>query len=110
VERVEHLAQKLFGRGVRQDPVRSRPQEAFERRAVRRVLEDALEPWVVVEQLGRWLLGRDPQAASRDPEQNVLLPAPVPIYVTYLTAHVEGGQLSLVDDIYRRDGEVASLR
>jgi murein L,D-transpeptidase YcbB/YkuD len=62
------------------------------------------------ERLGRWLLGRDPQAASRDPEQNVLLPAPVPIYVTYLTAHVEGGQLSLVDDIYRRDGEVASLR
>jgi len=40
----------------------------------------------------------------------VLLPTPVPIYVTYLTARVEGGQLSLIDDIYRRDGEVASLR
>src|SRR4029079_8807032 len=57
VERVEHLAQKLFGRGVRQDPVRSRPQEAFERRTVRRVLEDALEPRVAVEQRGRWLRG-----------------------------------------------------
>src|SRR4029078_4647994 len=41
VERVEHLAQKLFGRGVRQDPVRSRPQEAFERRTVRAHLEGA---------------------------------------------------------------------
>ena len=68
-------------------------------------LEDA-------ERLGRWLLGRDPAAASSDPEQNVLLPKPVPIYVTYLTAHVEGGQLSFVNDIYRRDAgqQVAALR
>jgi hypothetical protein len=33
-------------------------------------LEDA-------ERLGRWLMGREPQAASSDPEQNVLLPKPV---------------------------------
>ncbi|NUR45597.1 MAG: L,D-transpeptidase family protein [Sphingomonas sp.] len=68
-------------------------------------LEDA-------ERLGRWLMGRDPKAASRDPEQNVLLPKPVPIYVTYLTAHVEGGQLSFVNDTYRRDAgqQVAALR
>jgi murein L,D-transpeptidase YcbB/YkuD len=68
-------------------------------------LEDA-------ERLGRWLLGRDPAAASSDPEQNVLLPKPVPIYVTYLTAHVEGGQLSFVNDIYGRDAgqQVAALR
>jgi len=69
-------------------------------------LEDA-------ERLGRWLLGRDPETASRDPEQNVLLPARVPIYVTYLTAHVDGGQLSFVDDIYGRDAQrqqVAALR
>jgi murein L,D-transpeptidase YcbB/YkuD len=69
-------------------------------------LEDA-------ERLGRWLLGHDPQAGSRDPEQNVLLPAPVPIYLTYLTAHVDGGQLSFVDDIYGRDEQrqqVAALR
>src|SRR5438309_9755766 len=57
-------------------------------------LEDA-------QRLGRWLMGRDPQAATRDPEQNVLLPSPVPIYLTYLTAQVRGGQLSFVDDIYR---------
>ena len=69
-------------------------------------LEDA-------ERLGRWLLGRDPQAASRDPEQNVLLPKPVPIYLTYLTAQVANGQLSFVDDIYGRDAlrnQVAALR
>jgi murein L,D-transpeptidase YcbB/YkuD len=56
--------------------------------------------------LGRWLMGRDPQTASRDPEQNVLLPSPVPIYVAYLTAQVDdGGQLSFVDDLYGRDGQ-----
>lgn len=55
-------------------------------------------------------MGREPQAASRDPEQNVLLPGPVPIYVTYLTAQVSNGQLTLLDDIYRRDTQVAALR
>ena len=62
------------------------------------------------ERLGRWLMGRDPQAASTEPEQNVLLPSPVPIYVTYLTAQVNNGQLSFVDDIYGRDAQVAALR
>jgi murein L,D-transpeptidase YcbB/YkuD len=55
-------------------------------------------------------MGRDPEAASREPEQNVLLPKPVPIYVTYLTAQVNNGQISFVDDIYGRDAEVAALR
>lgn len=62
------------------------------------------------ERLGRWLMGREPQAASSEPEQNVLLPAPVPIYVTYLTAQVDNGQISYVDDIYGRDRAVAALR
>jgi len=62
------------------------------------------------ERLGRWLMGRDPQAASRVPEQNVLLPSPVPIYVTYLTAQVNDGQISFLDDIYGRDTQVAALR
>jgi murein L,D-transpeptidase YcbB/YkuD len=34
----------------------------------------------------------------------------VPIYVTYLTAQVNNGQLSFIDDIYGRDTEVAALR
>jgi murein L,D-transpeptidase YcbB/YkuD len=68
-------------------------------------LEDA-------ERLGRWLMGREPETASREPEQNVLLPSPVPIYLTYLIAQVDDrGQLSFVDDNYRRDGRsVASAR
>ena len=66
-------------------------------------LEDA-------ERLGRWLMGREPRAASADPEQNVLLPTPVPIYLTYLTAQVNNGQLSFVQDAYGRDTQVAALR
>ncbi|HEX8839608.1 MAG TPA: L,D-transpeptidase family protein [Sphingomicrobium sp.] len=67
-------------------------------------LEDA-------ERLGRWLMGRDPQTASSAPEDNVRLPSPVPIYVTYLTAQANNGQLSFVDDIYGRDGQtIAALR
>jgi len=53
--------------------------------------------------LGRWLLGRDPTTDSSAPEQQVLLPKAVPVYVTYLTAHVDNGQLTMVDDIYGRD-------
>jgi len=66
-------------------------------------LEDA-------ERLGRWLLGREPRTASLDPEQNVLLPTPVPIYLTYLTAQARNGQLSYVEDGYGRDRQVAALR
>jgi murein L,D-transpeptidase YcbB/YkuD len=61
------------------------------------------------ERLGRWLMGREPQSASLQPEEHVLLPKPVPIYVTYLTAQVNNGQLSFVDDVYGRDSEVAAL-
>jgi L,D-transpeptidase YcbB len=65
------------------------------------------------ERLARWMLGHDPEEASKAPEQNVALPTPVPIYVTYLTAQAQGGQLSFVDDIYGRDAQamqVAALR
>ena len=66
-------------------------------------LEDA-------ERLAGWMMGRDPQAESKAPEQNVTLPTPVPIYVTYLTAQAHDGQLSFVDDIYGRDQQIAALR
>lgn len=66
------------------------------------------------EALARWMLGRDPQPDSSAPEQNVPLPTPVPIYVTYLTAQAHDGQLSYVDDVYGRDAqamqEVAALK
>ena len=64
--------------------------------------------------LGRWLIGREPVATSSEPEQHVLLPTPVPVYVTYLTANVDGGQLTFVNDVYGRDAQrlsqVAALR
>ena len=44
-----------------------------------------------------------------DTKVHVLLPSPVPIYVTYLTAQVHDGQLSYVDDIYGRDSQYAAL-
>ena len=68
-------------------------------------LEDA-------QRLGRWLIGSQPVAASADPEQHLLLPSAVPIYVTYFTAHADGGQLSFVDDPYGRDStaQMVALR
>ena len=68
-------------------------------------LEDA-------EALGRWMLNRDPRSASDAPEQQVPLPTPVPIYITYLTAHADGGQLAFTDDIYGKDSAspVVALR
>jgi murein L,D-transpeptidase YcbB/YkuD len=66
------------------------------------------------QKLARWMMGRDPEtAANSTPEQNVALPTPVPIYMTYLTAQAQNGQLSFVDDIYGRDEQamrMAALR
>jgi murein L,D-transpeptidase YcbB/YkuD len=55
--------------------------------------------------LGRWLLGRDPSPSSSEPELHDLLPTPVPIFVTYLTAQAHDGQIAFVDDIYGRDAQ-----
>ena len=67
-------------------------------------LEDA-------KRFGRWLMGREPTTTSDEPEQHVLLPDPVPIYVTYLTALPSGGQIALTDDVYGRDTpSMAALR
>lgn len=61
-------------------------------------LEDA-------ERLGRWMMGRDPEPTSAEPEQHALLPTPVPIFVTYLTAQVQDGKLAFIDDAYGRDAQ-----
>lgn len=70
-------------------------------------LEDA-------QRLQRWMLNGASAPISDAPEQHVTLPTPVPIYVTYLTAQGNNGQLSFVEDIYRRDdqsgSQVAALR
>ena len=51
-------------------------------------LEDA-------ERLARWLLGKDPPATAA-PEQNVLLPKPVPITISYLDSRAQM-QLAALD-------------
>ncbi len=54
--------------------------------------------------LAKWLFGRTVATTSTRPEQKVPLPAPVPVYVTYLTAAPEDGQIAFRDDFYNRDG------
>jgi murein L,D-transpeptidase YcbB/YkuD len=53
--------------------------------------------------LGRWLLGQDPVAPSKDPELRVQLAAGVPIVLTYLTAQVSDGKVIYLDDFYGWD-------
>ncbi|HEX8256579.1 MAG TPA: L,D-transpeptidase family protein [Allosphingosinicella sp.] len=59
------------------------------------------------ERLSRWLFGgRAVQAAGAAAEQRVDLPAPVPVYITYLTAApAEGGGIAFQADVYGRDPE-----
>jgi murein L,D-transpeptidase YcbB/YkuD len=65
-------------------------------------LEDA-------QRLGRWLTGGELAPASSMPEQQLALPRPTPVFVTYLTAHAEDGQLSFVDDVYGRDSRQSAV-
>jgi murein L,D-transpeptidase YcbB/YkuD len=59
-------------------------------------LEDA-------KRLGTWLMQGDIEVSSNAPEQRIDLPQPVPVYVAYLTARVDGGRLALSADPYARD-------
>ena len=54
--------------------------------------------------LGNWLFGKPLQAASKNPDIEVKLDRPVPVYVTYLTAVPDGGSIAFLDDVYDRDG------
>ena len=59
-------------------------------------LEDA---W----RLSRWLFGRDLTWEGAGTEEQVPLPSPVPVYITYLTAMPEGPSVAFYDDVYGRD-------
>ena len=56
-----------------------------------------------------WLLGREPTASGDAPEQNVAIGKGVPIFVTYLTANVDAGQLVFVPDVYGLDPAPAAM-
>lgn len=52
----------------------------------------------------RWLFnGRPPAPQGARPEQKVNLPAPVPLYITYLTAVPSGTSIVYFDDFYGKD-------
>lgn len=55
------------------------------------------------EGLATWLLGHAPDQSITDAEHPEQLPRPVPIYVTYLTAVPQNGQLTFLKDIYGWD-------
>ena len=52
----------------------------------------------------RWLFnGHPPRTQGARPEQRVNLPAPVPLYITYLTAVPSGTSIVYFDDFYGKD-------
>jgi murein L,D-transpeptidase YcbB/YkuD len=59
-------------------------------------LEDA-------QRLGRWLFGGALPAGDGTPEQQIDLPSPVPVYITYLTVLPTGDGVVFLSDAYRRD-------
>jgi murein L,D-transpeptidase YcbB/YkuD len=59
-------------------------------------LEDA-------QRFGRWLLGREPIPPGSEPEIRAQLPQGVPIFLTYITAQANNGQITYLKDIYGWD-------
>ena len=59
-------------------------------------LEDA-------QRLGRWLFGGNMPSGNGMAEQQVDLPSPVPVYITYLTVLPTGDGVVFLSDAYRRD-------
>jgi len=54
--------------------------------------------------LARWLFGENvPKASGAVPDESVRLPAPIPIYVTYLTAEPTGRGVEYSKDVYAMD-------
>ncbi|HEX8215110.1 MAG TPA: L,D-transpeptidase family protein [Allosphingosinicella sp.] len=55
------------------------------------------------QRLARWLFGKPLTSKSKKPEQRVNMPAPVPVYITYLTAAPDGPGVAFRKDVYNRD-------
>ena len=54
--------------------------------------------------LAKWLYGGEaPTTKSARPEQRVDLPKPVQVFLTYLTAMPNGGDVAYLPDVYNRD-------
>jgi murein L,D-transpeptidase YcbB/YkuD len=60
--------------------------------------------------LATWLLGHQPDESIQQPEYPEQLARPVPIYVTYLTAIPENGQLTFIKDVYGWDPDTGNAK
>jgi len=95
--RVKFMFPNQFGVYLHDNPRRELFKEStryFSGGCVR--LEDA---W----RLSKWLFGRDLTWEGAAPEEPVMLNAPVPVYITYLTAMPDGQSIAYYDDAYGRD-------
>ena len=54
-------------------------------------------------ELGEWMLGRKVATRGKTPEQAVPIPAPVPVYLTYLTPSASKSGVAFRKDIYGLD-------
>ncbi|HEU5068754.1 MAG TPA: L,D-transpeptidase family protein [Sphingomicrobium sp.] len=59
--------------------------------------------------LAHWLIGHDPLKTDQ-PEYAEQLAQPVPIFVTYLTAQPQDGQLTFVKDVYGMDPTASTTK
>lgn len=55
------------------------------------------------QKLGEWLFGHPLDMNTDAPAFQVLLPTPIPVFVTYLTAVPDGDSIAYLDDVYGRD-------
>ncbi len=62
-------------------------------------------PWL----LAKWIYGERPVTNTLEPEQNVPLPQPMPVYLTYFTVMPTPFGLDYRDDIYNRDDRTQLL-
>jgi murein L,D-transpeptidase YcbB/YkuD len=55
--------------------------------------------------LGKWFFGKPLLVKSKTPEQQMPLPEPVPVYLTYLTIAPTDRDIGFLDDPYKRDND-----
>lgn len=60
--------------------------------------------------LARWMFGRPLRVPAGGREENVNLPEPVPVYITYFTAAPDGDTIAFRQDVYNRDVEQRARR
>ena len=53
--------------------------------------------------LSKWMFGETLNPKGAGPDERVDLDKPIPVYIAYLTAMPDGGQIVFYDDIYGRD-------